>query len=238
MRAILAGIGALALISASAVAASAASLQVAPTTIDMTAPDSASVLTLRNGGKKPISVQVRVFRWSQTNGVEKLEPTKNVVASPPGAKLAPNQDYVVRVLRTGKTPVAGEESYRVLVDEVPVKQDARDAAVSFVIRHSIPVFFKQQDAGKPQVTWSIENGAKGVVLKARNDGDSRMRIADLKAVQGGKAIASRPGLVGYVLGGSTMVFPLGAKKVGSGAVAINATTDLGALEAKAAVNGR
>lgn len=237
MRAFLAGIGALALISASAVAASATSLQVAPTTLDMTAPDSASVLTLRNSAEKPVTVQVRVFRWTQKNGVEKLEPTKNVVASPPSTKLKPNQDYVVRVMRLGNAPVAGEESYRVLVDEVPVKGGGRDGAVNFVIRHSIPVFFREQGAASPQVTWTVENSAKGAVLKARNEGASRLRIADVQATQGGKSVGKRQGLVGYVLGGSTMTFPLGAKKVGGGAVVIKATSDLGPIDAKAAVKG-
>jgi fimbrial chaperone protein len=237
MRAFMAGIGALALISASAVAASATSLQVAPTTIDMTAPDSASVLNLRNDAKKPVTVQVRVFRWSQKNGVEKLEPTTNVVASPPSTKLSPNQDYVVRILRVGKAPVAGEESYRVLVDELPVKSEAREGTVNLVVRHSIPVFFRDAEASKPQVTWTVERSGKGVVLKARNEGDSRLRIADLQATQGGKAVATRKGLVGYVLGGSTMTFPLGAKSVPSGAVLIKATSDLGKFDAKAAVKG-
>lgn len=237
MRAFMAGIGALALLGASATVASSASLQVAPTTIDMTAPDSASVLNLRNSAKKPVSVQVRVFRWSQKNGVESLEPTKNVVASPPSAKLSPGQEYVVRVVRVGKAPVAGEESYRVLVDEVPVKGNVSGGAVKFVLRQSIPVFFKGEEATKPKVTWTVERGAKGAVLKATNTGASRLRISDLKATQGGKAVATREGLVGYVLGGSTMTFPLGVKGVGSGAVIIKAVSDGAIIEAKAAVKG-
>lgn len=237
MRALLAGIGALALVSASAIAANATSLQVAPTTIDMTAPDSASVLNLRNGAKKPVSVQIRVFRWSQKNGVEKLEPTTNVVASPPAARLAPGQEYVVRVVRVGKKPVVGEETYRVLVDEVPVKGDAGVNAVRFVLRQSIPIFFKSEEASQPKVTWTVERGAKGAVLKATNAGTTRLRISDLQATQGGKSVVTRQGLVGYVLGGSTMTFPLAAKGVGSGAVLIKAVGNGGPIEAKAAVKG-
>lgn len=237
MRAFLAGIGALALLSASAFAVAAASLQVSPTTIDMAAPATASVLNLRNQSEKRTTVQIRVFRWTQKNGAEKLEPTTNVIASPPVAKLAPGQDYVVRVVRVGKAPINGEESYRVLVDEVPVKGDTRDGNVKLVVRQSIPVFFRAPEATAPDVSWSVQKGAKGAMLVARNEGSSRLRIVDLLATQNGKALAKRDGLVGYVLGGSTMAFPLGAKNLGGGAVQIKATGDLGPIEAKAAVKG-
>lgn len=237
MRAFLAGIGVLALISASTVAASAASLQVSPTTLDMVAPSAGSVLNLRNEGEKRTTVQLRVFRWTQKNGVEKLEPTNTVVASPPVAKLSPNQDYVVRILRVGKAPVAGEESYRVLVDEVPVKGDVRPGNIKLVVRQSIPVFFRAADSSAPQITWTVERGAKGTVLKARNEGSSRLRIVNLSATQNGKSLVKRNGLVGYVLGGSTMTFPLGVKAPGAGSVLIKAIGDLGPIEAKAAVKG-
>lgn len=236
MRAFLAGIGMLALLGASTVLAGATSLSVSPTTLDMMAPDSAAVINLRNAAKKAVNVQVRVFRWSQQGGQEKLVPTTAVVASPPSAKLAPNQDYVLRVLRVGKAPVDGEESYRVLVDEVPLKSDRRGGAVNLVVRHSIPVFFRAVEASSPDVAWSVGGAKGGLVLTARNTGATRLKISDLMLSQGGKAVANRKGLVGYVLGGSTMAFSLGgAKGLSGGPVVIKANSDLGPFDAKAAV---
>jgi fimbrial chaperone protein len=46
-------------------------------------------------GAAPINAQIRVFKWAQENGEEKLEPTEEVVASPPLATLAPNTDYTI-----------------------------------------------------------------------------------------------------------------------------------------------
>src|SRR5690349_1668840 len=96
--------------------AQAGSLQVEPVLVDVTAPGAASTITLHNAGSTPINAQVRVFRWSLVNGEEKLEPTDDVVPSPPILTLAPNGKNVVRIVRVAKTPVAGEESYRMLVD--------------------------------------------------------------------------------------------------------------------------
>lgn len=47
------------------------------------------------------------------------------------------------------------------------------------------------------------------MLIGENKGGSRLRLSDLTLTQGGKAIASRKGLVGYVLGGSVMQWPVG-----------------------------
>src|SRR3954471_12794319 len=40
-----------------------------------------------------------VFRWSQVDSKEKLEPTEEVVASPPAVTLAANGSYVARIVR-------------------------------------------------------------------------------------------------------------------------------------------
>jgi fimbrial chaperone protein len=63
--------------------ACAASLQVAPVLLDIAAPAAAAMVTLRNTGATPIATQIRVFRWVQEEGRERLEPTADVVASPP-----------------------------------------------------------------------------------------------------------------------------------------------------------
>ena len=106
----------------------AATLQVEPVLIDVTAPGAASTVTLRNEGAAPINVQIRVFRWSQVDGKENLEPTDEVVASPPAVTLAPKGNYVARVVRVSKRPISGEESYRVLIDQLPAPRQQRGNA--------------------------------------------------------------------------------------------------------------
>ena len=103
----------------------AGTLQVEPVIVDVTAPGGASTVTLRNEGAAPIEAQIRVFRWSLVDGQEKLEPTDDVVASPPSATLTPKGLYIVRVVRVSKKPMVGEESYRLLVDQLPDEERAR-----------------------------------------------------------------------------------------------------------------
>ena len=127
----------------------AGTLQVEPVLIDVTAPGAASTVTLRNEGAAPINVQIRVFRWSQVNGKENLEPTDEVVASPPAVTLAPKGNYVARVVRVSKRPISGEESYRVLIDQLPEASQQRGNAVKLLVRYSIPVLLRRLRTARP-----------------------------------------------------------------------------------------
>lgn len=239
MRSMLKCIGAVSFCLLFSAMAHAASLRVSPTGLDMVAPGSAGVLTLTNEAKRPINVQIRVFRWTQANGIERLEPTNDVVVSPPSTKLSGGKDYAVRVVRVTKKPVAAEESYRVVVDELPDPSRKQAGTIVLVVRYSIPVFFRGQDATPPKVAWGVASKKGSLQLTARNMGDTRLRLAEVQLTQGGRVVGAREGLVGYVLGGASMQWPIGASKpVSSGRVALKAQTDAGPVNADVAINGR
>ncbi|MGG6895518.1 fimbrial biogenesis chaperone [Rhizobium sp. BR 315] len=214
----------------------AASLRVAPTSLELIAPSGTAVLNLANDGDHTINVQVRIFKWSQTGGVERLEPTRDVVASPPSAKMSPNGQYVVRVVRTSKTPVKIEETYRVIVDELPDPKLARSGTVTLIMRHSIPVFFKRADIKPAEVSWNLSKQGNSLLLTGRNNGGGRFRLSNLTLTQGSAKIASRSGLVGYVLGGATMQWPIAtAKYLAGGTITLQGQSDLGPFNANVAV---
>ena len=219
-------------------AAQAASLQVSPISVDIQAPAATSTITLTNAGAEEINAQVRVFKWSQVNGVEQLVPTTDVVASPPAVKIAGNKDSVVRLVRLSKTPITGEETYRLKVDEVP-KAAHGGAAVSFAISYSVPVFFTAPDQ-KANLGWTAAIVKGQLKLEATNSGGKHSRLADLKIIDGAKTLVVGPGLAGYVLTQSKRdwIAKSAAKTVKVGdSVEIIATTDAGPLEATANVVG-
>lgn len=183
----------------------AASLSVSPTFIDQPAPANTAVVTVQTQGKDPVRVQIRLFRWVQVDGKDRLEPTRDVVASPPMLKVAPGMDYTVRIVRLAKRPVAGEESYRLLVDQLPEPKDRKANQVNLVIRHSIPVFFRAGDTSPPAIGWSAARTKQGLVLTARNDGERRLKLTDLVVkTAAGNVVRRIDGLAGYVLAGSSM----------------------------------
>ena len=217
----------------------AASLQISPVSIEIPAPGAAATVSLRNESVKPLSAQVRVFRWTQVNGEEKLEPTNDVVSSPPTVLLAPRANYALRVVRTLKSAVAAPEAYRLLIDELPDPNRQKSGAVTLVLRYSVPVFFDSADISAPKIDWSVEKRGSRVVVIARNSGERHLRIAAMKVRDSnGTVVSFGAGLTGYVLARSTMQWTAAGRSSGfnpGGSAVITALSDLGPIDATAPV---
>lgn len=213
-------------------AAHAADLRAAPTTLEPVAGARTATLTVINEETRPRKVQIRVLRWTQSNGRETLEPTRDVVASPPFATLQGGQHYLVRVVRTAKAPPKGEESYRVLLDEVPDPNDNKPGAVNLVLRQSIPVFFSDEPRRVSIVDWTTAREGSQLWLVAKNHGGRRLRLSDVDIDADGGSVFKQAGLVGYVLPGATMRFPIAADPalVTDKTLHLKAASDTGRLE--------
>lgn len=215
--------------------ASAASLRVAPVVIDLTAPTASSHITLWNDAAKPINVQVRIFKWDQAKGADVLVPEQEVAVSPPITSIKPGGQNLVRIVRTSKAPVSGEESYRLLVDELPTA-GPQAATVVMVVRHSIPVFFSQDQVTAPSVEWNIAPSVGGYQVTAVNRGQRRFKVANLSLKTGTATIGRRDGLVGYVLGGSSVSWFVASKKTAN-ALTVSGENEGGIFNAKTTLGG-
>ena len=212
------------------VASQAAALRVSPILIE--GGDQANTtITLRNQEARTLNAQVRVFRWSQHDGQEDLEPTDDVVASPPIVSIAPLEDYVIRLQRnTGQQPVS-EEAYRVVVDELPNPDRQRNGTVAVVLRYIVPAFFFPPDASQPRLHWSLARREGHAVIVAENTGDKRIQLTNLGIRSGSRTSVIGKGLAGYVLGHSTMEWPLALKFSGLRGGTVVAGSDHGSINA-------
>jgi len=129
----------------------AVTMTVMPMALDVVAPKVSDTITVRNGSRRPMQVQFRIFRWQKRDGQDFYAPTTDVVVTPPFVKIRPGGDGTVRVVRVAKQPVRGEESYRVFVDQMPssrVRTNVSGAqpGVSMILSQSLPVFFSSLGA--------------------------------------------------------------------------------------------
>lgn len=198
----------------------AAGLQVSPISLTLAASQQADGLWLTNTGPDPMQVQVRVFAWSQTTQAgDLLAPSTALQVSPPMLALAPGGRQLVRVIRTGPAPEGpDEQAFRVIVDELPVQQPSSAAAaaksaggLTYVLRHSLPVFLLPQGAtpSAPKLTWSLGAEQGKAVLQAENRGGTHAQISRVQFTPaGGQPVEVNAGLLGYVLPGAVMRWPL------------------------------
>lgn len=207
----------------SGASAGAASLQVGPTSVTLQARQNADGLTLSNTGTTPLHAQVRVFRWTQQDGEDKLEPTKDIAVSPPMLVVAPGAQQLVRVIRLQPPPADTETSYRVIVDELPVavangaaieaKVEDAKPGLQFVLQYSVPVFLMPQGeaAIAPVLQSRLVQQGQDNFIEIGNSGKLHAQIADLTFVDAkGERHKMAPGLSGYVLPGQTKRWPLPA----------------------------
>jgi len=183
--------------------ARAASLGVSPTLIDMSATQMASGVRVRNGNPTDaVNVQARIFRWHQDVEQETYAPTDAVVVSPPVIRIEPGAERLIRIVRTGQQAVHGEDSYRLLLDELPEPGQVQTGGITMRIRQSIPVFVSHAQATPAQAQWQIERVNEhirspaaggtgkndnahrrpvrtGYLVKVTNRGDKRLRVANL-----------------------------------------------------------
>jgi fimbrial chaperone protein len=219
--------------------ATAASLQLAPVRLDVPAHVTASKINLRNLGKQPINVQVRVFKWSQVQGKESLVETHDVVASPPLYTLQPEQNNVIRIVRVNTPAEQDEGSYRLLVDELPPAGNKPGYAISFVLRYSIPVFFSSTEPTALPLQWSVSTKGAQTIVTVTNTSNTHQRLSSLTLKpQNAEAQSFGKGLFGYVLANSTKQFVLKRRLIGAypgEPVQITAEGQNGSIQASAEI---
>jgi fimbrial chaperone protein len=190
----------------------------------------AAAMWLENRGANNVSLQIRVFRWSQSGTTENFENQEHVLASPPLATIPPGQRQLVRLMNTGPVAPGEEQSFRVLVDELPEVDPPNDGTpgsspsatigVKLQIRYSVPLFINGKglvtkvaqgnptQTGQVNLRWRTVREGDSHYLVIRNSGNMHARLTNVQWSGAPQPQVINAGLLGYVLAGSEMRWPL------------------------------
>src|SRR5258707_7401851 len=105
--------------AASAAPAHASTFNISPIRAQLTGGHRTEALTIMNADDSPVVVQIRVVRWSQSNGAEQLDDTRELLATPPVLQIPANGQQIVRVALRREPDPSQELTYRVIFEEVP-----------------------------------------------------------------------------------------------------------------------
>ena len=232
---------ALALATRTRMARAASSVMIWPVDPVIEDDQRATALWLENRGTETVSLQVRVFGWGQAGGRENFVEQEQLIASPPLAVIPAGQRQLIRLMNTVPVPERTELAYRVLIDELPDAEGTAESAqnggnsamgVKLQLRYSIPLFVngkgmwtrptpgKSRDpAGMavPALSWRTVREGGELFLVIRNSGNAHARLTAVQWVPslpggaGGAPVVINPGLLGYVLAGAEMRWPLTAQ---------------------------
>jgi len=216
-------------------AAGAANLQISPVSLSLHAGQNAAGVALQNLGEAAVYGQVRVFQWEQKDGDDVLTPTQELVASPPLIQIAPKSSQIIRLVRRVEAPPGVEQSYRILIDEIPHNDDTPNSGVDIRLRYSVPLFALPADErGVPALAWSVYRKNGDWMLRIRNSGSQHAQIGSLTLSNAaGQPYVIAQGLFGYVLAGRLREWRLPVAKDADlrGVLAVKATVNAKPLAA-------
>jgi len=188
----------------------------------LAADTKATELWVQNQGNSATTMQVRIVRWRQENGLERYTAQQDVVASPPIVTIAKGSKQLIRLIKQSEVPVGVEQAYRIIVDEIPQPQDKEtpQMGLKLQMRYSIPLFVYGQGIATVKdgahhalvetrdLNWRVirENGQ--AAIQVRNQGNVHVRLSQVSLQQGGQNRTLADGLLGYVLPGSARSWPL------------------------------
>ncbi len=223
--------------------AMAGSLSVTPVRIELSSAQRSVALTVRNDGDQPTVVQAQLVAWSQVDNDDRLDPTTDILASPPIFTVAPGASQILRIALRRAPDAARERSYRVLVTEVPGKPQPESVGAQFALKISLPIFVDASGAKtSPQLEWSGVRTAKGeLALTAVNTGAKHIQVRAIEVTKAGSDPDARFAGPWYVLPGqrrTLTIKPIDGHTIAADRVRIKAETDAGPLAADVALEPR
>lgn len=185
--------------------AAAQSLTVMPVVINMQPGQLAATISISGQGGAETSYQVRAFAWSEKGDAEQLDPTGDVLLSPPLGVIPANATQVVRIV-IRKPPKDRESVYRLLLDQIP--PPSAPGTVRIALRLSLPIFVEPTNRVTPHIDWHVERDANGISLVAVNNGTRHERIHDIVLSAGTTTFKPQGDSSPYLLAGATRRFRL------------------------------
>jgi len=217
-------------------AQAAASVLIWPLDPTIEAGERGTALWLENVGTEAVTVQIRILGWNQQNSQDDYVAQQSIIGTPPFTTIPAGRKQLIRLTLAQPVEAGQEQAFRVLIDEIPSTRAAdtattppqATAGLRFQMRYSLPLFaYGAGLSGKPtnrpatrpaqpQLSWNIEQVDGKPYLRVHNAGSGHARLSQVRltAANADAAKAAPPqtdvadGLLGYVLPGKTMHWPL------------------------------
>lgn len=220
-------------------AARAASFEVGPVLIKLSAQHPVAVEEVRNDSDTPVTIQVSVAAWEQSEDADRYLPTRDLVATPPIFTLAPAGRQIVRVASRLAWPLLQERSYRMFLQQVPSGRAPGERTVlQVLLRLGVPVFVEPQSGVvAPRLVWSAQATAHGLTVRVDNQGSGHARINSLTVYDGSRHRLAQGPVGFYVLPGHARSFTLTSNRAVKPGMRLHvkAQTDAGQVSADAVV---
>jgi fimbrial chaperone protein len=216
-----------AFLALSAACACASEFSVTPVRIFLTPRDRAVAITVSNEGDQEMVLQAEIFSWAQKpNGEDELTPSEDIILSPPIVRLGPKTRQVVRLARIGPPPTGTQQTFRMIVREVPEALPKKEMKVQMALAFSLPVFVTPPGAKREFACTARRAAPDTVAAVCDNTGRAyaQARNFTLLGPAGDKVVVRDTG--GYILAQGKREFEMKAPaRIASGRYKLQVSLD-------------
>lgn len=184
--------------------AQAGAFQIDPVRVELSPDQLSAALVLRNDEKETSVIRIEARAWTQKNGEDVFESSKQILVTPPIATIAAGAEQVVRVALRRPLDPEQELTYRIFLQEVPPPPRPGFNGLQVALRISIPVFAVPGSSATPKPTWKIKYQAHehALFIGATNEGNAHLQVQDFKLLKPGTdTVLAMQSISSYLLGG-------------------------------------
>jgi fimbrial chaperone protein len=199
------------LAAAAASPAGASAFRINPVSVAVAPDQGAAELRIENADSRPVAVRVTALRWTQAGGRDRMEPTRDLVVSPPIFTVAPGAQQLIRVGFRNRIPGA---AYRLIVEEIPGPKTP-GTGISVLLKLDLPFYVIAGRGAVATLSWGARRAADGsLIVEGRNSGTLHAQILAIEARNAAGQAVGRSERMGVVLPSSsrtwTLASPTGA----------------------------
>lgn len=178
-----------------------ASIKISPMKLELTKESDIAILKLTNASDEPVVLQMEAKEWSQDDGNDVTKPTKDIIISPPLAKIQPQELQILRLAIRKNTNKNQEVAYRLFLNEIPQPSSTPKQGIQTVLSISLPLFIKPSSSIQLSPVWSVDRVGKNELrVGLQNRGNEHMKVTKvaIHANKGCKPIVEKE-VLDYIL---------------------------------------
>lgn len=182
-----------------ACAADATDVAVQPIGLHLGPGHDRGAITVLNQGRDSVVMQVETVAWSQADGQDQYQPSRDLLVNPPMFTLAPGRSQVLRVGLRKPPGGTRETAYRLLLREVPppgsTRVDSGDGAgrVLVLLQMRLPVYVAPNNPVRTSSWQAVPGIEGGLRVTLRNTGNVHL-VVNALALRAAGAPADSPPL--------------------------------------------
>jgi len=187
---------------------------VTPVRIYMDTNDKAVAVTINNEGDDELVMQAELYTWTQKpDGEDVLEPTEDLLLSPPIIKLAGKSKQVVRLARLQPVGMDQQQTYRMIVREIPeAKPNKGNLQLQIAIAFSMPVFITPPGVKNKLDCHTSKKTTDTISISCENTGTAYAQVIDFTFNGPENLSLSDNASGGYILPGVKRNFNIKSEK--------------------------